>query len=116
MEQKILIIDDEQPIIDAVETIMGDMGYDVQGFTDASAGIQAAIDIDFDLILVDVRMPEKNGAEVTAAIIEAKPEAKILIITAFPTDPFAKQALDAGAKTIIKKPFEIGKVLDYLRN
>jgi FixJ family two-component response regulator len=37
-----------------------------------------------------------------------------LIITGHPTDPLARQALDAGAKGLLKKPFEIGKVLEHL--
>ena len=116
MKKRVLIIDDEQPIIDAVEAILGDMGYDVTGFNDSTEGLQAALDNEYDLIMVDVRMPVMNGAEVARSVLGKKPNAKILVITAHPTDPFAKQALDAGAKGILKKPFEIGKVLNFLRD
>ena len=44
-------------------------------------------------------------AEVTKSILQAKPHTKILIITAFPADPLAKQALDAGAKGLVKTGF-----------
>ena len=109
-----LIIDDDPTILDAVTTILEDMGHRVTGYTSSLEGEQAALSEDFDLILMDLRMPDKDGAAVTANILTKKPQAKILIITGHPTDPLAGQALDAGAKGLLKKPFEIGKVLDLL--
>lgn len=113
--KKILVIDDEAMIIDVMKVILEDMGYSVTGFQDSREGEKEAIENDYDLIVVDIRMPEKNGAEVTKSILKAKPESKILIITAYPTDPLAKQALDAGALSLLKKPFEVGKIIDFLK-
>ncbi len=113
--KKILVIDDEAMIIDVMKVILEDMGYSVIGFQDSREGEKEAIENDYDLIVVDIRMPEKNGAEVTKSILKAKPESKILIITAYPTDPLAKQALDAGALSLLKKPFEVGKIIDFLK-
>lgn len=114
MGKRVLIIDDDPVILDAVSTILEDMGHQVDGYNSSSEGEQAALAEEYDLILTDLRMPEKNGAEVTAGILAKKPAAKILIITGHPTDPLARQALDAGAKGLLKKPFEIGKVLEHL--
>lgn len=113
--KKILVIDDEAMIIDVMKVILEDMGYSVTGFQDSREGEKEAIENDYDLIVVDIRMPEKNGAEVTKSILKVKPESKILIITAYPTDPLAKQALDAGALSLLKKPFEVGKIIDFLK-
>ncbi len=101
-------------ILEAIATILEDMGYQVDGFTKSPEGEKAALYTDYDLIIMDLRMPEKDGAAVTESILAARPEAKVLIITGHPTDPLAKRALDAGAKGLLKKPFEIGKVLDHL--
>ena len=57
----------------------------------------------------------KNGNEITENIINAKPKSRILIITAYPTDPLAQKALEAGAISLLKKPFELGKILDFLK-
>ncbi|MBN2051399.1 MAG: response regulator [Spirochaetales bacterium] len=114
MGKKILAIDDEVPILEALETILEDMGHSVTTFSNSLEGEQAALKDDFDLILIDMRMPEKNGVEVIKAILKEKPNARILVITAFPGDSLAKQSLDAGAKGLVKKPFEIGKILQFL--
>ena len=113
--KKILVIDDEKMIVDAMQVILEDMGYQVKGFQNSKAGEKHALENDYDLILVDLRMPEKNGAEVTESILKEKPNARILMITGHPTDPLARRALDAGAMARIKKPFEIAKILDFLK-
>jgi len=115
LSKKILVIDDERLILDAVETILEDFGNQVECFDDPLEGEKEAINNNYDLILVDIRMPGRNGAEVTEAVLKVKPNAKILILTAHPTHPLAKKALDAGAKALLKKPFEISKVLDFLK-
>jgi FixJ family two-component response regulator len=56
----------------------------------------------------------KNGAEITEAILAKKPSARILVITAYPNDPLAQRAMGAGAIGLLKKPFEIAKILDFL--
>lgn len=112
--QKILIIDDEIPILEAAKTILEDMGYSVTTFSNPLEGVDVALETDFDLILTDMRMPQKNGAEVTKEILEKKDNANIMIITAFPGDHIVKEALDYGAKGVVKKPFEIAKILQFL--
>ncbi|MBN1834303.1 MAG: response regulator [Spirochaetales bacterium] len=112
--KRILVIDDDRTVLEAIATILEDMGHRVDGFTGSSDGEKAALSADYDLILMDLRMPGKDGAAVTESILADKPQAKVLIITGHPSDPLAKRALDAGAKGLLKKPFEIGKVLDHL--
>ena len=116
MSKKVLVIDDEQMMLDAVKTILEEMGHQVTCFSSSAGGEKTALENDFDLILMDIHMPEKNGAEITETVLKAKPEAKILVITAHPHDPLAKRALDAGVKGLVKKPFDIGKILEFLRD
>ncbi len=114
MAKSILVIDDEIMILDAIKIIFEDMGYTVQTTSDPVQGTEDAVSMDFDLILTDVRMPVRNGAEVTEAVLARKPGARILVITAYPNDPLAERAVRAGALGLLKKPFEIAKILDYL--
>jgi CheY-like chemotaxis protein len=115
MGKSILAIDDEEMILDAIKIIFEDMGYSVQTTSDPVKGTEEAIKNDYDLILTDIRMPVKNGAEIAEAILASKPSARILVITAFPSDPLVQRAMTAGAVGLLKKPFEIAKILDFLR-
>jgi CheY-like chemotaxis protein len=110
----ILVIDDETMILDAIKIIFGDMGYDVHTTPDPIQGTETALSQDFDLILTDIRMPVRNGAEITEAVLAKKPGARILVITAYANDPLAERAIKAGAVGLLKKPFEIAKILDFL--
>ncbi|MEW5815120.1 MAG: response regulator, partial [Spirochaetota bacterium] len=105
----------EQQILDAIETILEEMGYQVEGFRNSEEGEREAIENDYDLILIDIKMPGKDGAAVTQSILKVKPAAVILVITGHPADPLAQRALNAGAKALLKKPFEMAKILDFLR-
>ncbi len=112
---RVLIIDDEEIIVEAISTILADMGHEVTGCSSSIEGTQKALDEKYDLIITDLRMPERDGAKVTELILKEKPDAKILIITAFPLDPLAKAAMDSGALSLLKKPFEISKILHFLK-
>ena len=114
MKKKILVIDDEEMNLNVLKLILEDMGYSVNTQQDPFVGEEDAIKNEYDLIVTDLRMPKKNGAEVTENILKEKPDARILILTAYPTDPLVRKALDAGALSLLRKPFEISKILDFL--
>ena len=114
MAKSILVIDDETMILDAIKIIFEDMGYHVHTTSDPLQGTEEAIAGDFDLIITDVRMPARDGAQVTEAVLARKPKARILVITAYPKDPLAEQAIRAGAVGLLRKPFEIAKILEFL--
>lgn len=113
MKGSILVIDDDKPILEAIQTILDDFGLSVSVADNAGDGERMAMEADYDLILLDIRMPDKNGADVTKAIIARKPDARIFVITGYPGDQLTQDALTNGAKGILKKPFEIAKILDF---
>jgi DNA-binding NtrC family response regulator len=113
--KSILVIDDDEMILYAIKTIFEDMGYSVTTTTDPVEGIRIALEDDHDLVITDIRMPGKNGAEVVDAVLAKRPGARILLVTSHPTDPLAVQGLKAGAIGLLKKPFEIMKILEFLK-
>jgi DNA-binding NtrC family response regulator len=115
MGKSILAIDDEEMILDAIKIIFEDMGYSVHTTSDPVKGTEDALANDYDLVLTDIRMPGRNGAEIVEAVLEKKPAARILVITAYPNDPLAERAIKAGAVGLLRKPFEIAKILDFLK-
>jgi DNA-binding response OmpR family regulator len=115
MKKRVLAIDDEEMTLEALRTILEDLGCAIDTFTDPVEGKKRALEDDYDLILLDIRMPGRNGAEIAESILAEKPNASVLIITAHPNDPYAKRALEAGALSLVKKPFEIAKIMDFLQ-
>ncbi len=115
MGKSILVIDDEEMILDAVKVIFEDMGISVTTTSNPVQGEQEAINSAYDLVLTDIRMPTRNGAEIVEAILAKKPGARVLVITAYPNDPLAERAIKAGAIGLVRKPFEIAKILEYLK-
>ncbi len=114
MPKTVLVIDDELLILDALSVVLRDMGQTVVTCSDPVAAADIAEKGNYDLIVCDLRMPGKNGAEVTEEILRRNPSARVLIATAFPGDPLAARALSAGALGLLKKPFEIFKIIEYL--
>jgi DNA-binding NtrC family response regulator len=111
----ILAIDDDEMILDAIKIIFEDMGYSVHTASDPVKGTEDALANDYDLVLTDIRMPGRSGAEIVEAVLQGKPGTRILVITAYPNDPLAERAMRAGAVGLLKKPFEISKILDFLK-
>ena len=93
MNNRLLVIDNEEMNLNTLTLILEDMDYEVTIFSDPFMGEKEAITVDYDLIVTELRMPGKNGAEVTAGILNAKPEARVLVLTAYPTDPLARRAM-----------------------
>jgi len=115
MAQTILMIDDDELIRDSMQLIFSDFGIDVRTCGDGEEGVSLALASDYDLILCDMRMPGLDGAQTVAKILQAKPQARILVLTAFPGDPLVQKALASGAIGIMKKPFEVAKLLELLK-
>jgi CheY-like chemotaxis protein len=115
MGKRILAIDDDEMVLYAMKTIFEDLGYAVNTTTDPVEGIKDALVNNYDLIIADIRMPKRNGAEVVDAVLAKKPGTRILIVTSHPTDPLVARALKAGAVGLIKKPFEVMKILEFLK-
>ena len=67
-----------------------------------------------DLVTMDVVMPGMDGIEATRAILEFDDKAKIIVVSALGQQPLVNEAMDAGAKTFIVKPFEESKVVEVI--
>ena len=100
----ILIVDDEPIVREALRDWLVDAGY---GVTTASTG-EEALEItsrqDFDLLILDVRLPGKTGIRVLQEIAEAKPQTKTIVITAYASPELRTEAMRLGAIHYLSKP------------
>jgi len=82
------------------------VGYEVETASDGPEGLLKFRDgNDWDLILLDQRMPGMSGIEVQKQIYARRPDAKLILITAFGTIDLALEAIQAGASDFLRKPF-----------
>jgi len=101
-----LIIDDEESIRDGCGQILTRMGHDVTSTGDALAGYEKASTDAFDLILLDIRMPQMDGLDILKRLkTDHNISAKVIIITGYGTIQLAVEAMRLGAYNFLTKPF-----------
>jgi two-component system, OmpR family, phosphate regulon sensor histidine kinase PhoR len=119
---RILVVDDEPRIRDACKLVLEECGYEVSL---ASSGAQALGKIPahhFDIVLLDLMMPEMSGFEVLAKVKLLDPDTAVIVITGYATLEHSVDAMKKGAFDFIPKPFTpehlrviVAKAIDYTR-
>ena len=109
--KRILVVDDEESVRWALRKALERAGYRVDLAADGPAGLQAAEDQGVDLILLDVRLPGRDGLEVLREVRTRRPELPVIMMTAFGTLQVAVEAMRLGAYDYIGKPFDMDEVL-----
>lgn len=107
-DASVIIIDDEQGIVRLCQRLLERANYEVDGLTNPSEGIELLREKSFDLLLVDIRMPEMDGFQVIEKAQQIQPDLAVVIMTGFGTLETAIRALRKGADGLILKPFEEG--------
>ncbi|MFD1204595.1 MULTISPECIES: response regulator transcription factor [Sporosarcina] len=114
---RILLADDHEMVrigVSAYLSTQQDMEV-VGEATNGREAVQKALELKPDIILMDMVMPEMNGAEATAEIIKQWPEAKIMVITSFLDDDKVYPALEAGAISYILKTSNAKRIAEAIR-
>lgn len=101
----ILVADDEQNIRSTISHALHIEGYDVVTAVDGQDTLLQLRAAEFDLLLLDLRMPGMDGMEVLRQVVELYPNVPVVIITAYGTVETAVEAVKLGAVDFIQKPF-----------
>jgi DNA-binding NtrC family response regulator len=107
----ILIVDDEANLRSTMAAILERAGYSVSTASDAWQAIQCLKGQNFDLLFLDLRMPEVDGMEILPQIHVRWPDLPILILTAVISLDKASQAMELGACGYLLKPIEPSLIL-----
>ena len=107
MKRRILVIEDDQDINKLVSMNLRDMNYEVESSDVGSRGLQMAMTGDFDLIVLDVMLPEMDGLEICMRLRTAKKLMPILMLTAKDSEADRVVGLEMGADDYLTKPFSI---------
>ena len=112
----ILIIDDEQEIRESLEQLLKLEGYRPASASTAQEGLKKAEENLFDVVLLDISLPDLSGLEVLKSIKRDNPDTGVIMITAYDSGQAAFQASREGAHSYITKPWDNERVLLEIRN
>jgi CheY-like chemotaxis protein len=115
--KKILLVEDNNDVRELLALFIKRLGYQVFEATTGLEAIDQASTVQPDLIMMDLRLPEMNGAETTARL-KANPstrEIPVLVITAYGAGIDTRRALDMGAAGILHKPIDLTTLRNVLR-
>ena len=121
MNKKIAIVDDEQDILDILEQFLSrSEKFDIEVFSNPKNAIAKAKSGSFDLILLDIMMPQMDGMAFLKETKESSPNTKVLMMTAYSTQDRVIECNKVGAEDYVTKPFISlrdveNKVLDNLK-
>ena len=102
--KKILIVDDEAIVRESLRDWLTYAGYDLTVAENGETALELAGTNDFDIMILDVRLPGKTGIRILREIKEIKPRIRSIVITAYPTVELAEEARQLGAIEYLTKP------------
>ena len=105
MTEKILVIDDEQSICEAISLILKAAGFSVTAAFGGKEGMSIITTSAFDLVITDIKMDSISGVDILKKVIEINPDTPVIMITAFGSIESAIEAVKLGASDYITKPF-----------
>jgi DNA-binding NtrC family response regulator len=113
-QPRVLVVDDEPLIRWSVTETLARLGFAVEQASDAMSAMRALTNVagDFDVIVLDLRLPDMNDLSLLATIRQMHPAAAVILMTAFGTDEVLEQAIALGAATVLDKPFELSELID----
>lgn len=110
-EKTILVIDDEKDIGWIMSRIFHEQGHKVIVSQSGKKGLKKFMGLkDFDLVFLDIKLPDLNGFEVLEQIKRVSPHTKVIMITAFGSPESREEALVRGASAFLDKPIQIDQM------
>jgi two-component system response regulator GlrR len=104
-EEKILIVDDNENILEVVRMRLESVGYEVSTAANARDALDLVKDAPFDLVITDLKMTERNGIQLMEDVQLVNPEIPVIILTAHGSIENAVEAMRKGAYSYLTKPF-----------
>ena len=114
MNERILVVDDTEAILDAVTDALAAEGFEVQGESDGLAALAAAEAEPFDLVILDLMLPGLSGTEICRRL-RAESAVPIIMLTARDAEADRVLGLEIGADDYITKPFSEVELLSRVR-
>jgi PAS domain S-box-containing protein len=114
--QRVLVVDDEEPLVTLATRTLEELGYVAVGFTSSAAALAAfrAEPQRFDVVLTDERMPGLSGSALIREVRGIRDRIPIMLMSGFVGGPVTTRAREAGADEVLKKPLRAGELASSL--
>jgi DNA-binding response OmpR family regulator len=107
----ILVVDDEDALREVIQQELSKSGYDVDTAEDGNVALEALKKKNYELVLLDIKMPRLDGIEVLKFIQKETPSTKVIMLTALNDLQHALQAKQYGAIDFITKPYNYDEII-----
>src|SRR5690554_5287846 len=115
MSKRVLIVDDAVFMRMMIKDILGKNGFDIVGeAANGALAVEEFKNLKPDIVTMDITMPEMDGIEAVKEIKKIDPNAKIIMCSAMGQQAMVMEAIQAGAKDFIVKPFQSDRVVEAL--
>ncbi len=112
---KILVVDDDAIVIKSCKRILEAEGLEVSTVPSADEALEMIKKYEFDLLLIDVKMPKHDGMFLMREILKVIPEMPIIVMSGYPTPETVSDVLKLGATQFISKPFRPDELIKTIR-
>ncbi len=112
---RVLLVDDEQRIVNFVRRGLEAEGLEVDPAGGGEEGLQLALSRSYDLVILDLVMPDIDGLSVLQQILERKPSQAVLVLSALSDTASKVRSLELGAEDYLSKPFSLEELLARVR-
>ncbi len=112
----ILVIDNEEVICEACRMVLTEKGHRVESCKTGKSGLQAAWQRDYDLLLLDMKLPDMDGMDILKMLRDRVPSLAVIVMTGYSTISNAVQAMKLGAVDYLAKPFTDDELLRAVEN
>ncbi len=106
VRQAVLVVDDDDAMREMLVELLRDEGYAASEAASVDAALQLASEQEFDVVLSDIKMPERSGLELLGEMRQLRPATPIVLMTAFGSIDAAVDAMRAGATDYLTKPIK----------
>lgn len=112
---RVLLVDDEPRIRDFVRRALAGGGYATDFAVSASEGLRRALEGDYDLVILDLIMPDMDGRHVLAQLLRQRPDQAVLVLSCLADVTTKVDCLELGAQDYLAKPFSLAELLARVR-
>ncbi len=111
---RVLVIDDESVICDACDLVLSEQGHTVTLRNNGKAGLEAIREGSYDILLLDMKLPDIDGMDILKVVQEEKPGLCTIVMTGYSSISNAVQAMRQGADNYLAKPFTEDELLQAI--